>query len=146
MNLIIFRWPQIYVLMLWRHLRSKMTCQLRSRVKCRWEGSVRVFIIYCLSSWFSPYGTKVFSFHTHKFSRCIKRSDKICLELEVETSLSMIINLVWLLKLWSCCWKCLKASIAFWFLVSFLWLFNLMLNAVAAFPTFCLLHSVHSMK
>ena len=92
------------------------------------------------------YGTKVFSFYIQKFSRCIKRSCKMSLELEVFTSLSMIINSTWLLKLWHCYWKCLQASIAFGFLISFLWLFNLTLNTVSTFPKYCLLHSVHSIK
>ena len=32
------------------------------------------------------------------------------------------------------------------FLVSFLWLFNLRLNAVSAFPTYCILHNMHSIR
>ena len=98
------------------------------------EFSARVFIFYLLSSWFSPYVTKGFSFWIQKFSRCIKGLHKMSLELEVLTSLSMIINLALSLELWTCCWKSLQASIAFGFLVSFLWLFNLMLNVVSAFP------------
>ena len=47
---------------------------------------------------------KVFSFWIQKFSCCIKHFHKMYLELEVLTSLSIIINLAWLLlKLWPCC-------------------------------------------
>ena len=88
-----------------------------------WKGSGRVFIFYLLSSCLSPYETKVFSFWIQKFS-CIKHSLKISLELEMFTSLPMIINLAWFLNLWPCCWKCLEANIAFAPLVSFRWLSN----------------------
>ena len=145
-NLLIIKWRQIDFGLLCHQLSSKVTWMLWCRLKWTWKGSARVFIFYFMSSWFSPAENKVFSFWIQKFSRCIKRSRKMSLELEVFTSLSMIINLAWLLKFWPCCWKYLPASIAFGSLVSFLWLFNLMLNAVSTFPSYCLLHSVHSIK
>ena len=47
----------------------------------------------------SLYGTKIFSFCIQKFSRCIKRSHKMSLELKAFTSLSTIISLARPLKL-----------------------------------------------
>ena len=55
------------------------------------------FVFYLLSFVFSPYG--VLSFWIKKFLRCIKSSHKMSLEVEVLTGLSVIVNLMWLLKL-----------------------------------------------
>ena len=97
---------------------------------CRVLGSVRTELMFLVSG--------------SKFSHCMECWHKMSVELEVFTSLSMIINLAWLLNLWHCCWKYQQASIALGSLVSFLCLFNLMVNVVSAFPTYYLLQSVHS--
>ena len=42
--------------------------------------------------------------------------------------------------------KCLSAGMALGYLTSFLWLFNCILKAVSAFPTYWILESLHSSK
>ena len=67
------------------------------------KSSAKVFIIYLLNSWLSPYGTKVLSFCIQKFSRCIKCLHKMSLELEVftgsiyDSKFSMAVEIVTLL-------------------------------------------------
>ena len=45
-------------------------------------------------------------------------------------------------------WKCLNANmvLAWGFFWSFLWLFSVILKRVSAFPAYCCLHNVHSIK
>ena len=99
---------------------------------------------YCF--WLSPNGTSVFSFWIQKFSLITNISRSVSLEPCKFTSLSMMMNLACLLKSCLLSWKCLQARMELGFLVSFLWLFNLRLNAVSAFPTYFILHNMQSIR
>ena len=57
-----------------------------------------------------------------------------------------MVNFTCLLKLWLSYRKCLQAINPSNFLTSFQWLFSLILKLVSAFPTYCLLHKMHSIK
>ena len=73
------------------------------------------------SSCFRPCGTKVWSFIIQKFSPCFSLSFNVSAEVVVMfLSYSMIINFSWLLKSWSYLLKCVQASIALEFLISFM--------------------------
>ena len=91
---------------------------------------------YCF--WLSPNGTSVFSFWIQKFSLITNISRSASLEPCQFTSFSMMRNLARLMKL------CLSPEngMELGFFVSFLLLFNLRLNAVSAFATYCILHSI----
>ena len=105
-NLLIIRWRQIdFGIPLCHHLSSKVTCCCGLGKNER-EKIARIFS-FSICWVLDAVRTDI-----HKFSRCIKRLRKMSLELEVFTSLSMTIDLAWLLKLWPCCWKCLQESIA----------------------------------
>ena len=70
----------------------------------------------------------VFSFGIQKFSLAT-----LIIPLEpcrFTILLPMIMNLVCMVKLFPCPWKCLQARMELGFFVSFLWLFNLTLNVV----------------
>ena len=58
----------------------------------------------------------------------------------------MIVNFLFLLKLWLSFCKCLEAIIASTFFTSFRWLVSPILKLVSAFPTYCLLHKMHPIK
>ena len=112
----------------------------------RRKGAAWKPFFYLLSSWLSPNGTSVFSFWIQKFSLITNISRSVSLEPCKFTSLSMMMNLRCLLKLCPFSWKYLQARMELGFLVSFLWLFNLRLNAVSAFQTYCILHNMHSIR
>ena len=108
-------------------------------VEIRQKGSSMKILFYYLNSWLSPNGTSVFSFWIRKFSLNINISRSASLEPRKFTSLSMMMNLACLLKLYTFFWKCLQARMELGFSMSFLWLFNLLLNAISAFPTYCII-------
>ena len=131
---------------------STMMSLVISRLSCfrlaeiRRKGSTMKVLFYLLSSWLSPNRTSVFSFWIQMFPLITNNSRSASLEPCKFTSLSMMMNLACLLKLCPFSWKCLQARMELGFLVSFLWLFNLRLNAVSAFPTYCILHNMHSIR
>ena len=80
--------------------------------------------------------------HTSKFALCINGFRNISFARLIFSYFSIIIKFKCLLKLCPTTWKCLHVTIAFRSFASFVWLFNLILKAVLAFPTYCLLHIV----
>ena len=121
---------------------SRLSCFRLAEI--RRKGSSMKVLFYLLSSRLSPNGTSVFSFWIQKFSLITNISRSVSLEPCKFTSLSMMMNLACLLKLCPFSWKCFQARMELGFLVSFLWLFNLRLNAISAFPTYSILHNMHS--
>ena len=117
---------------------SRMSCFRLAEI--RWKGNSVKALFYLLSSWLSPNGTGVFSFWIQTFSVITNISRSASLEPCKFISLSMMMNSAYLLKL------CPFARMELDFLVSFLWLFNLRLNAVSASPTYCILHNIHSIR
>ena len=123
---------------------SRLSCFRLAEI--RRKGSSMKVLFYLLSSRLSPNGTSVFSFWIQKFSLITNISRSVSLEPCKFTSLSMMMNLACLLKLCPFSWKCFQARMELGFLVSFLWLFNLRLNAISAFPTYSILHNMHSIR
>ena len=64
----------------------------------------------------------------------------------VSCNCSIMMNLACRLKLCPVWLKCLSTGMALGSLTSFLWLFNRILKAVSAFPTYWILQSSHSSK
>ena len=93
-----------------------------------------------------PFGYSVSDFRIQKFSLSLSRWARVSLDLEVFVNLTRIVHFECLLKLWLSCWKCLQAIIASTFFTFFRWLFSLILKLVSTFPTYCLLHKIHSIK
>ena len=103
---------------------------------------------YCIlwmvlfSSWFKPYGVKVLSFLIQKFSLSFNLSFSGSVWVGfIFCSCSIIIKLLCLLNVCSLLLKCLHASMAFAFFISFLWLLDF-----SHFPTYWILHTTHSSK
>ena len=88
------------------------------------------------NSWLSPNGTSIFNFWIQKFSLITNISCSASIEPFKITILSIMMDLAHLLKLCPFSWKCLQARMELCLLVSYLWLFNLRLNAVSA--TYCI--------
>ena len=96
---------------------------------------------YQFSSLFKPYGVKVLSFLIQKFALSLNLNFSVLLVLLfIFRSCSIIINWLFLLNICSMLLKCLHASMAFDFFMSFLWLFSLILNNASDFPTYWILH------
>ena len=92
---------------------------------------------YQFSSWFKPYGVKVFSFLTQKFSLSFNFDFSISVGVVfIFRSCSININLPCALNVCLLLLKCLHASMAFGFFISFLRLFSLILNDVSDFPAY----------
>ena len=97
--------------------------------------------INCISwiqfrSWLSPNGVTVFNFLIQKVSRVFSLSFSISLDVS---------SISWL-KLCPVWLKCLPTGMALGSLSSFLWLFNCILKAFSAFPTYLILQSSHYSK
>ena len=124
---------------------SRLSCFRLAEI--RRKGSSMKVLFYLLSSWLSPNGSSVFSFWILlNLSLITNISRSASLDPCKFTSLSMMMNLACLLKLCPFSWKSSQARMELGFLVSFLWLFNLRLNAVSAFSTYCILHNMHSIR
>ena len=98
---------------------------------------LRTFLML-LSSWFKPSGYSVFSFRIQKIS-CLFGSSRNCSVVwKVFEICSFRLNLASLWKIWFWFWKFLQARIRFVFLLSFLWLFNIILKEVSFSLTCCI--------
>ena len=89
-----------------------------------------------LSSWFNLLGLRVSNFCIQTFSLWIRRSLKISLSRFVFVNLSIIVNLNCLLNLWPFFETVYLLLLLWGSFISFLWLFNLMLNGVLFLPTY----------
>ena len=58
-------------------------------------------------------------------------------------SFSSKLSFLWLLKSWSCLYKCLQGGIALEFLISFMWLLSPMLTCVSDLPIFWIFQIWH---
>ena len=131
-------------------MTSNMLCftmmsLLISQLSWNWmESEQHESLFYLPRSWLSLNGTSVLSFWSQKLSFTTNISRSVFLEPCRLTSLSIMMSSACLLKLIPCSWKYLKARTELGFLVSFLWLFNLRLNAVSAFLTYCILHNMQA--
>ena len=121
---------------------SQLSCFRLAEI--RRKGSRMKVLSYLLSSWLNPNGTSVFSFWIQKFSLISNIFCSASWEPCKFSSLLMMMNLACLLSNLACpfSWKCLQARMEL-ASVSFLCLFNLRLNAVSAFPAYCILHKFH---
>ena len=90
-----------------------------------------------LSSWFKPSGYSVFSFRIQKFFRFFWSRQNCLVVAKVFIICLIRINFASLWKAWYEFWKRVKARIEFLFLLSLLWLFNLILKEVSLLPTNC---------
>ena len=105
------------------------------------------WLCYCLlKSVLKPFGYNVSNFRIQKFYLLVSHQVRVFLNLELFVSWSITVNFAYLLKLRLSCWKCLQAIIASTLFTSFEWLFSLILKLIPAFPTFCLLHKMPSIK
>ena len=107
--------------------------------------------INCISwiqfrSWLSPDGVNVFIFLIQNVS-VFSLSFSISWDVfSISCNCSIIMNLACRLKLCLVWLKCLSTDMALGSLESFLWLFNRILKAVSAFPTYWIVKSSHSSK
>ena len=82
-----------------------------------------------------------------KVSRVFSLSFSISLDVfSISCNCSIMMSLACRLKLCPVWLKCLSTGMALGSLTSFLWLFNRILKAVSAFPTYWILQSLHSSR
>ena len=86
------------------------------------------------------------NFRIQNFSFLLSCWVRVSLDLKVFVNWSIMVNSACLLKLWLFYWKFLKVIIASTFFTPFWLSFILVLKLVSAFPTYCLLHKMNSIK
>ena len=102
-----------------------------------------------MSTWFNSLGVRVSSFSIQKFSLYFRFTFIVSILVLIVFLICFIrVNFACLLKLWPGCLKCKDAGIAFGLLplASFQWLLSWMLKGVSAFPTYCILRRVYSIR
>ena len=112
-------------------------------MRIKWTENTVIGLQTLFSSWFSSLGASVSSLMFQK-SRRFSRSLRVSLlTFDISVNCSIKVNFACFMKLWPCILKWLHAGIALWL---FLWLFSLKLKRVPDFPTYWILHNMHSIK
>ena len=99
------------------------------------------------SFWFSPLGASVSSLIIQKSSRRFNHSVRVSiLTFYISVNCSDRVKFACFMNLSPCILRWLHAVITFGLLTSFLWIFSLKLKEVSDFPTYWILHNMHSIK
>ena len=120
---------------------------MASKMRIKWTENAVIGFLTLFSSWFSPLGAIVSSLMIQKSSRSFSRSLRVSLlTFDISVNCPMRVNFACFMKLWPCILKWLHAEIAFGLLTSFLWLFSFKLKGISDYPTYWILHNMHSIK